>query len=105
MVVLVEGESDAHTLWHHGFPALGIPGAKSWKPEWSEKLEGIERLYVVVEPDVAGESLWEKLATSPLRNRLYRVQLDKFKDVSELHLDAPEHFSPRFEHALKGATR
>src|SRR5215218_1564166 len=24
MVVLVEGESDAHTLWYHGFPTLGI---------------------------------------------------------------------------------
>ena len=26
-VVLVEGESDCHTLWFHGIPALGIPGA------------------------------------------------------------------------------
>jgi hypothetical protein len=26
-VVLVEGESDCHTLWYHGIPALGIPGA------------------------------------------------------------------------------
>lgn len=25
-VVLVEGESDCHTLWHHGIPALGVPG-------------------------------------------------------------------------------
>jgi hypothetical protein len=31
-VVLVEGESDAQTLWHHGIPALGIPGADTWKP-------------------------------------------------------------------------
>src|SRR5262249_27654057 len=26
-VVLVEGESDCHTLWYHGIPALGLPGA------------------------------------------------------------------------------
>lgn len=24
---LVEGESDCHTLWHHGLPAPGVPGA------------------------------------------------------------------------------
>ena len=30
-VVLVEGESDSHTLWHHGIPALGLPGAGNWR--------------------------------------------------------------------------
>lgn len=104
MVVLVEGESDVHTLWYHSFPALGIPGAKSWKSVWSEKLEGIERIYVVIEPDAAGESLWERLTASPLREQLYRVELDGFKDVSEMHLDAPELFAERFESALRAAT-
>ena len=27
-LVLVEGESDCWTLWYHGFPALGLPGAE-----------------------------------------------------------------------------
>ena len=26
-VVIVEGESDCHTLWHHGINAVGLPGA------------------------------------------------------------------------------
>jgi putative DNA primase/helicase len=26
-LILVEGESDCWTLWYHGFPALGVPGA------------------------------------------------------------------------------
>ena len=30
LVVLVEGESDCHTLWLHDFPALGLPGAGNW---------------------------------------------------------------------------
>jgi hypothetical protein len=31
-VVLVEGESDCHTLWFHDIPAVGVPGAPSgWK--------------------------------------------------------------------------
>jgi hypothetical protein len=32
-MVLVEGESDAQTLWYHGIPAFGIPGANNWKEE------------------------------------------------------------------------
>lgn len=29
----MEGESDAQTLWFQGLPALGIPGAASWKED------------------------------------------------------------------------
>jgi putative DNA primase/helicase len=56
-VVLVEGESDTQTLWYHGIPALGIPGVDTWKKEWAGYLDGIEKIYVVVEPDKGGESL------------------------------------------------
>ncbi len=40
-IVLVEGESDCHTLWHHQIPALGVPGATSWRKEWSDFLKDI----------------------------------------------------------------
>ena len=73
---LVEGESDCHTLWYHGFPALGVPGASTWRNEWASKLDGIEKVYAVVEPDQGGETLWERLAASPIRERLYRVELE-----------------------------
>jgi hypothetical protein len=53
-VVLVEGESDAQTLWYHGIPALGIPGANNWQPGFAEHLEGIERIYAIIEPDQGG---------------------------------------------------
>ena len=33
-IVLVEGASDAQTLWHHDVHALGIPGAAGWRAEW-----------------------------------------------------------------------
>ena len=29
--MLVEGESDAQTLWHRGYPAIGLPGANQWR--------------------------------------------------------------------------
>jgi len=61
-IVVVEGESDCHTLWYHGFPAIGVPGASNWKPERDEpKLHGIERIYVVQEPDGGGAILLERL--------------------------------------------
>jgi putative DNA primase/helicase len=74
--VLVEGESDAQTLWYHGFPALGIPGATNWRNEWASELEGIEKVYAVIEPDHGGETLWDRLAASPISERLYRVTLE-----------------------------
>src|SRR5829696_6060254 len=59
--VLVEGESDAQTLWFHDVPGVGIPSANGWKAEWAPDLEGIDHLYFVVEDD-AGEQCWRKLA-------------------------------------------
>jgi putative DNA primase/helicase len=74
-VLIVEGESDCHVLWYHGLPALGIPGAKNWKDEWSSHLDGIETVLVAVEPDDAGESMWSKLmASTELYPRLEKVR-------------------------------
>ncbi len=104
-VVLVEGESDTQTLWHHRLPALGIPGASNWKPEWSEYLEGIEKIYVVIEPDQGGNALKDKLAGSAaIQDRLHLVALGEHKDVSGLHLAAPESFKEGFSAALRDAT-
>jgi hypothetical protein len=102
-VVLVEGESDAQTLWFHGVPGVGIPGASGWKADWAHELEGIDRLYFVVE-DEAGEACWRKLTATPeLRNRLYRVELEGAKDVSELHKREPACFGERLREALEAA--
>jgi hypothetical protein len=103
--VLVEGESDCHTLWHHGVQALGIPGASNFKEAWAEHLEAIERLYAVVEPDRGGAAFEERLATSSLSERLYLVRLDGAKDVSELHIQDPERFMEVLRAAFRGARR
>ncbi len=100
---LVEGESDSQTLWYHEEPALGIPGANSWRAEWAADLEGIGRLYFVVE-DEAGEQCWRKLAATPeIRERLYRVELEDVKDVSELHKQDPDGFTKRLGKAREAA--
>ncbi len=100
---LGEGESDMQTLWYHEEPALGIPGANGWKAEWAADLKGIDRLYFVVE-DEAGEACWEKLAATPeIHDRLYRVELEGAKDVSELHKRDAAGFKARLREAREGA--
>jgi|ERR1039458_8612939 DNA primase len=43
-VCLVEGESDAQTLWLQHFPAVALPGAATWHEDWVEHFHGIENL-------------------------------------------------------------
>jgi hypothetical protein len=103
-VVLVEGESDCHTLWFHEIPALGIPGASNWRDEWATYLDGIEKVYVVIEPDQGGDTLREKLIRcEAIRERLHLLELGEHKDPSALHLADPDRFRERFEVALEGA--
>lgn len=102
-VWLVEGESDSHTAWYYEEPAIGIPGANGWKQEWASDLHGIEKLYFVVE-DEAGEACYRKLAATPdIQERLYRVELDGVKDISELHRTDAEHFREKLDKARRDA--
>jgi putative DNA primase/helicase len=101
-VVLVEGESDTHTLWYHEIPALGIPGVSNWRDGWATYLDGIEKVYAVIEPDQGGNTLREKLTgCEAIRERLYLLELGEHKDPSALHLADPHKFRERFEFALE----
>ena len=105
-VVLVEGESDAQTLWLHGIPALGIPGATNWRREWAGALGGLGTVFVVREPDNGGASLLRSLLATPdLRDRLRIVDLaPPHKDASALHLADPDDFERAFGAALDAST-
>jgi hypothetical protein len=104
-VVLCEGESDCHTLWYHEFSALGIPGAANWKEDRdAAHFEGIEKIYVVIEPDKGGAAVQNWLANSKIRDRAYLLKLGAFKDPSELHLGDSTRFSARFKEAIEAAT-
>jgi hypothetical protein len=73
-VLLVEGESDCHTAWYRGLPAVGVPGVDNWRDEWAGHLNGIPKVFVVVEPDEAGKKLWWALVgCDALAGRLRRV--------------------------------
>lgn len=99
-VIIAEGESDCHTLWSAGFPALGLPGAASWREERdAPQLAGIDTIYVIVEPDQGGEAVRSWVARSEIRHRVHLVRLGEHKDASDLYLADPSNFV----HALKTA--
>jgi len=103
-VVLVEGESDCHTLWFHGEPALGVPGASNWQEDRdAPHLQDIPTIYAVIEPDQGGDALLAKLRASRLRDQVRIIRLGDHKDVSGLYLADPERFRERWEAAKAGS--
>ena len=91
-VLLVEGESDAQTLWHLGFPALGVPGATVFSANAVETLQGLT-VYVHQEPDQGGEAFVQTVRDALLAGgfdgeiRVWRCsEKDGTKDPSDLFI-------------------
>jgi len=83
-IVLVEGETDALTLWQAGIPALGIAGANSLNEYHAELLAGFE-VVVWQEPDSGGITFTQK--ASELFQSLKVIQPPVgVKDASDLWL-------------------
>jgi hypothetical protein len=102
-IVLVEGASDAHTLWLHQIPALGIPGASMWRPDWDHYLADIARIDVVLEPDQGGDTIYQWISGWRFREKVQLIALDGAKDPSELYLQAPDQFPAAWQAALNRA--
>jgi energy-coupling factor transporter ATP-binding protein EcfA2 len=102
-VVLDEGESDTLTLWSQKIPALGLPGAASWREEWAKYFRDFKKIFVIIEPDRGGETVLRWLSTSSIRDRVSLVRLKGAKDPSELYLKDPPGFKRAFQKALDEA--
>ncbi|MBI1833746.1 MAG: hypothetical protein HYR90_02880 [Candidatus Andersenbacteria bacterium] len=102
-ILFLEGESDVHTAWEHGLPAVGIPGAAIWKEDWAQYFSDIPAIYVVIEPDKGGEAMLKWLAKSAIRHKVRLVRLEGAKDVSELHCQDPDQFTTKLRQALDTA--
>jgi hypothetical protein len=112
MAIMPEGESDTQTLWYLGLPALGVPGARNYRAEWTEKLKDIPRLYLHIEPDKGGEIYLSEMATKLLAGEypgeVYLIKCSAYgcKDPSALYLkygkdDAAKKIRALMEHAEK----
>src|SRR6266571_6790368 len=106
-LVLVEGESDCWTLWYHGFPALGLPGAEMAGTLEESMLSGIDRLYLMQEPDAGGSSfvtqIQRKLAAWQWQGMVFVLRLPGAKDPNELHQQDRQGFRAAFQRALDQA--
>lgn len=102
-LLLVEGESDAQTLWHHGYSALGIPGASNFRPDRDDPHLDDEDIVVIMEQDEGGKALLRSVSLSAHRGRIRVARLATFKDVSEMHVTCPERFAERLERAVGDA--
>jgi len=113
-LVGVEGESDSWTLWFHGFPCLGIPGANNTKCLQKAHLDGISKLYVFREPVTPGKPagtggdafvngigwLLKKWAWG---GQALVVSIPGLKDPNDLHRRDPERFKEEFQRCLDAA--
>jgi hypothetical protein len=103
-VILVEGESDAPTLWHHGFDAVAVPGSGNYAPGRDDaELDSFD-IIAFVEPDQGGDTIVKQLAKSRHKDRIKLAKLDGFKDVSEVHIRAPERFEDIIKATIAAAT-
>lgn len=93
-IVLVEGESDAQTLWYHGYPALGIAGANNLKKEDFDYFNKFSKIYLWQEPDNGGTTFvlkFKQIAKELKFDKpVYIIQANYYKDISEMHLMVKE---------------
>jgi len=61
VVYLCEGAIDTLTLLGHGFSAVGIPGANSFKPEWTDMFKN-KKTILCLDNDAAGRAGEERIS-------------------------------------------
>jgi DNA primase len=62
-ISVTEGEIDAITLnYKCGIPAIGVPGANSWKRHYSRLLQDFEKVYVFADGDQSGSDFAKRIA-------------------------------------------
>ena len=110
-VILVEGESDAQTLWFLTFTALGVPGANNFQARMVSKLQGL-KLYLHQEPDRGGQTFFDKicriLKEEEFFGEVYTFSCSQFgvKDPSELYLkEGKEKAAEKIQKAIQDAKK
>jgi hypothetical protein len=108
-LIVVEGESDCWALWHHGLPALGLPGANTAGCLTVEQVEAVETVYVNREPDKGGEEFVKgvaaRLKVIGYRGKAFEMRMPEgVKDPAELHVKDPAKFLETIKTCTLGAT-
>ncbi|WP_217559018.1 hypothetical protein [Streptomyces sp. GbtcB6] len=108
--IVVEGESDCWTAWHHGLPAVGIPGADHWDALTLAHLP-VAEIFVQVEADSAqtfpgGVAEYVAAVVGRIRGVGFTGAVHELvlgpdvSDLSELYQRAPGEFTAGVGRAL-----
>lgn len=105
-VVLVEGESDTHTLSYYGIQALGVPGASTFNANWVEDIKEVKQIYIHHENDAGGDtfvkSVCKGLLEAEYKGDVYKIECASagVKDPSELHIKRQNEFKEIWENII-----
>jgi hypothetical protein len=104
-VILVRGEINCHVLWHHGFPALGIPAGEEWNEDRDLRaFQGINKVYVLKQAGNEDRKLFKRLLKPSLADRLHVAFMPEgLATPLELHQEAPGIFGEQMEQILNDA--
>lgn len=100
IIILVEGETNAQTLWFYGYPALGVPDASKWNSNWIEYLAG-KKVYIWQEPDEGGTLFVQRIGKD-IPDAWVITPLDSRKDISDCH-KAGDNVQDLMSHLLDSA--
>jgi hypothetical protein len=100
-LVLVEGESDCWTLWYHHIPAIGLPGASTWRGEYASLFEGLT-VYAWRETDRGGETFIGAVVSDMRDLRIIQAPQEA-KDASALYMMDRDHFTDKLRALVASA--
>ena len=84
-IAVCEGEIDAITLHYKcGIPAVGVPGANSWKKHYSRILQDFETVYVFADGDQPGSDFAKNLSKE--LSSVVTLQMPDGEDVNSMYL-------------------
>ncbi len=83
-IVLVEGECNTIAALDKGIENIcGVPGANIKKAEWLDKIEKLEKVYILYDKDKVGQKAAQELASRVGIEKCYKIVLPDFEVVTE----------------------
>lgn len=83
-IAICEGEIDTITCHAAGIPAVGLPGANSWKPHWHRAFTDYVKVFVFCDGDEPGRELGKKIRQTV--DEAVPIHLPDGEDVNSLVL-------------------
>lgn len=85
-IAVTEGELDAITAQAAGVPAVGVPGAESWKKHFRLPFRGYKQVFILADGDEAGRKFAATVAASLPNSRI--VPMPPRHDVNSFVAEA-----------------